>query len=76
MTAEPRVAPVTGSASGIGLAIAQRLALAGYAIAMHSPNSPETGLQQAAALASHHLSMICECQRTPDTDRLGNITAG
>ena len=52
MTAEPRVALVTGSTSGIGLAIAQHLALAGYAVALHSRNSPEIGLQQAAALAN------------------------
>ena len=57
MTAEPRVASVTGSTSGIGLAIAQRLAHAGYAVALHSRNSPETGLRQAAALADAALGV-------------------
>ncbi|MBU2767578.1 MAG: SDR family NAD(P)-dependent oxidoreductase [Acidithiobacillus ferrivorans] len=50
MTDNPRVALVTGSTSGIGLAIAQRLTQAGYWVALHSRASSVAGLQEAAAM--------------------------
>lgn len=50
MTDNRRVALVTGSTSGIGLSIAQRLTQAGYAVALHSRSSSQAGLQEATAL--------------------------
>ncbi|XRI77167.1 SDR family NAD(P)-dependent oxidoreductase [Acidithiobacillus sulfuriphilus] len=78
MTAEPRVALVTGSTSGIGLAIAQRLAHAGYAVALHSRNSPETGLRQAAALADAAtvLADRAPARRPPSSTCRGHRQAG
>lgn len=48
---ETRVALVTGSTSGIGLAIAQRLAEDGFAVAFHSKSSVELGQTLAALYA-------------------------
>lgn len=44
---QPRVALVTGSTSGIGQAIAQRLAADGFHIAFHSKSSVTRGQQLA-----------------------------
>jgi NAD(P)-dependent dehydrogenase (short-subunit alcohol dehydrogenase family) len=48
--AHDRVALVTGSTSGIGLAIARRLARDGFAVALHSRSSAESGRALAAEL--------------------------
>lgn len=45
-----RVALITGSTSGIGLAIARRLAADGYTIALHSRHSEEKGIQLSKEL--------------------------
>ncbi|MBB5391507.1 MULTISPECIES: SDR family NAD(P)-dependent oxidoreductase [unclassified Herbaspirillum] len=50
MISELPVALVTGSASGIGLAIARRLSREGYAVVVHSRSSVDAGRQIAGEL--------------------------
>ncbi|MCA1322896.1 SDR family NAD(P)-dependent oxidoreductase [Herbaspirillum sp. alder98] len=54
MTSALPVALVTGSTSGIGLAIARRLARQGYAVVVHSRSSRETGERIAGELPGAH----------------------
>ena len=49
-TNDNRVALITGSTSGIGLAIARRLAANGYTVALHSRSSQEKGIQLSKEL--------------------------
>ena len=52
MPAPPRVALVTGSTSGIGLAIARRLSQDGFAVVVHSRSSIEAGKALAQELGN------------------------
>jgi NAD(P)-dependent dehydrogenase (short-subunit alcohol dehydrogenase family) len=61
-----RVALVTGSTSGIGAAIARRLARDGYIVALHSRNSADVGRAMATELkgASYHQADLGDEQAT------------
>jgi NAD(P)-dependent dehydrogenase (short-subunit alcohol dehydrogenase family) len=63
-----RVALVTGSTSGIGAAIARRLALEGYAVALHGRRSADAGRTMAAELpgASYHQADLADEAATRD----------
>ena len=61
-----RVALVTGSTSGIGAAIARRLASDGYKVALHSRSSGDVGRRMADELsgASYHQADLADEQAT------------
>jgi NAD(P)-dependent dehydrogenase (short-subunit alcohol dehydrogenase family) len=63
-----RVALVTGSTSGIGAAIARRLAREGYAVALHGRRSADVGRTMAAELpgASYHQADLGDEAATRD----------
>lgn len=66
MTQAP-VALVTGSTSGIGMAIARRLASEGYSIVLHSRNSIEAGKLLALELGS---AIYVQADLADDGDRV------
>ncbi|WP_039875100.1 SDR family NAD(P)-dependent oxidoreductase [Herbaspirillum frisingense] len=61
------VALITGSTSGIGVAIARRLASEGYSIVLHSRNSVEAGRRLALELGS---AIYVQADLANDDDRV------
>lgn len=61
------VALVTGSTSGIGLAIARRLSSEGYAVVIHSRSSKEIGLALATELRN---AIYIQADLAEDVDRV------
>jgi len=61
------VALITGSTSGIGVAIARRLAKEGYSIVLHSRNSVEAGQRLALELGS---TIYVQADLANDDDRV------
>jgi len=70
MNSELPVALVTGSTSGIGLALAHAFAEAGYAVVVHSRSSVETGEKLAAALPA---AFYIQADLAVEADRTGLI---
>lgn len=66
------VALITGSTSGIGVAIARRLASEGYSIVLHSRNSVEAGQRLALELGS---AIYVQADLANDEDRVRLIRA-
>jgi NAD(P)-dependent dehydrogenase (short-subunit alcohol dehydrogenase family) len=67
MKAEPPVALVTGSTSGIGAAIARRLSQDGFSVILHSRSSPEVGHILASELGS---AVYVQADLANDLDRV------
>jgi NAD(P)-dependent dehydrogenase (short-subunit alcohol dehydrogenase family) len=67
MTIQPRVALVTGSTSGIGVAIARRLSSDGFSVVLHSRSSVETGQALARELGS---AIYVQADLADDADRV------
>lgn len=63
---EKRVALITGSTSGIGLAIAKKLAHDGFTIAFHSKSSISKGIQLADSLknSTYHQADLSNSEQT------------
>jgi NAD(P)-dependent dehydrogenase (short-subunit alcohol dehydrogenase family) len=66
MSESGRVALVTGATSGIGLAIARRLAGRGYRVVVHSRSSREAGIALAAELSD---AFYVQADLADDADR-------
>ncbi|AVO48233.1 short-chain dehydrogenase [Melaminivora suipulveris] len=67
MSASAPVALVTGSSSGIGAAVARRLAREGYAVVVHSRNSAQAGRALAAELGR---AVYVQADLAVDADRV------
>ncbi|MCV7224662.1 SDR family NAD(P)-dependent oxidoreductase [Mycolicibacterium komossense] len=66
MSESRRVALVAGATSGIGLAIARRLAERGYRVIVHSRSSTEAGIALAAELGD---ASYVQADLADDADR-------
>ncbi len=71
-----RTALITGSTAGIGFAMADGLARAGYAIALHGLESPEAMAQQRAALEQHGARVSYHVADLADPGQIGRLIEG